>query len=265
ASASASVEPPSMFCLTSVSMFLKRMLRWPPAMISKDCTIGTPAAIMVAIWRLKIATSRGLTRLPAAPNSGLAFSFTVCGFMPCRRSSALTRLALRACSSPFILVPRLSSAVHSYTVNCLTEARAAPTERAVGLLTVVAVAIAVSRCELRSGESESVLGDAVDLGQAGHALPYFPQRGIAQVAHAAGACSFGDLHRAAAFQDDALDLVVHRHHFVDAHAALVAIAAARASAGVEQLQALGDLFVGEAFRQQRCFRQLQRLLAVVQP
>jgi hypothetical protein len=94
-------------------MFLKRTLRWPPAMISKACTIGTPAAIMVAIWRLKMATSRGFTREPAEPNSGLGFSLTDCGFMPWRRNSALTRLALRPCISPFIRTPRLSSATHS--------------------------------------------------------------------------------------------------------------------------------------------------------
>src|SRR5690348_6776108 len=131
-----------MFCLTSVSMFLKRTLRWPPAMISYAGTVGTPAAIMVAIWRLKMATSRGFTVEPAAPNRGFGFSLTAWGFMPWRRSSALTRLALRDCISPFIFTPRLSSATHSYTVNCLTAARAAPTLPA-DLDATVAVAIYV--------------------------------------------------------------------------------------------------------------------------
>src|SRR5690348_3643327 len=213
-------------------MFLNRTLRWPPAMISNDCTIGTPAAIMVAIWRLKIATSRGLTLLPAAPNSGLVFSLTVCGFMPWRRSSALTRLALRACISPFILVPRLSSAVHSYTVNCLTAARAAPTSRAplalraTGLL-AVAVAMDVPhyiRCSIPRNEGIAgllILGDSVDLGQTGDALLDLPQCGIAQVAYATLLGGFGDPDRATAFENDLLDVLVHRHHFVDADAALV--------------------------------------------
>lgn len=82
-------------------------------MMSKDCTIGTPEAIMVAIWRLKMATSRGFTVLPEAPNSGLPRSLTVWGFMPWRRSSALTSEAFFAVMSPFIRLPRLSSAIQS--------------------------------------------------------------------------------------------------------------------------------------------------------
>ncbi len=48
-----------------------RGLDWPLAMISKPCTIGTPAAIITAIWRLNTAMSRALIVLPAAPKSGL--------------------------------------------------------------------------------------------------------------------------------------------------------------------------------------------------
>src|SRR5690625_752221 len=118
-----------MVVLTSSSMFLKRGFFWPPEMISKDCTMGTPEAIMVAIWRLKTATSRGLTRLPVEPNSGLGFSRTVCGFMPWRRSSALTSEAFLPDISPFMRLPRLSSATHSYTDSLVTEPRAAPVLR----------------------------------------------------------------------------------------------------------------------------------------
>jgi hypothetical protein len=104
----------------STSMFLKRTFFWPLAMISKACTIGTPAAIMAAIWRLKIATSRGFTFLPVAPKRGLDFSRTVCGFMPWRRSSAFTRAAFFAGISPFMRLPRLSRATQSYWTRLLT-------------------------------------------------------------------------------------------------------------------------------------------------
>ena len=63
-------------------MSFMRGLFWPPATMSKPCTIGTPAAIIVASWRLKTEMSRDLIVLPALPNSGLAFSLTVCGLMP---------------------------------------------------------------------------------------------------------------------------------------------------------------------------------------
>ena len=45
-------------------------------MMSKPCTIGTPAAIITAICRLKTAMSRALIVFPAAPNRGLPFAFT---------------------------------------------------------------------------------------------------------------------------------------------------------------------------------------------
>ncbi len=102
-----------MFCFTSSSTFLKRTFFCPSAMMSNDCTIGTPEAIMVAIWRLKMATSPGLIVLPLEPNSGLARSRTVCGFIPWRRSSALTSEAFFAGISPFMRLPRLSSATQS--------------------------------------------------------------------------------------------------------------------------------------------------------
>src|SRR5690606_3556410 len=46
--------------------------------------------------------------LPAPPNIGLGLGLTTPGWIPCLRSSARNRLALRACCSPFIFLPRLS-------------------------------------------------------------------------------------------------------------------------------------------------------------
>ena len=61
-----------------------------------------------AICRAKKAMSLGVMTRPALPNSGLGLGLTTVGLMPWRRSSALSRLALRADCSPFILTPRLS-------------------------------------------------------------------------------------------------------------------------------------------------------------
>jgi len=51
---------------------------------------------MTEIIRLKTAMSRGLTRLPAAPNNGFALGLIDVGLMPWRRNSALTRLGFFA-------------------------------------------------------------------------------------------------------------------------------------------------------------------------
>ena len=108
-------------------MSFTRGLFWPPATISKPCTIGTPAAIIVANWRLKMEMSRGLIELPALPNSGFGFGFTDCGLMPWRRNSALTKAALLVVYSPFIRVPRLSRPTQTNVSVWLSCARDLPT------------------------------------------------------------------------------------------------------------------------------------------
>lgn len=94
--ASCSDEPPSILALTSINMFFMRGLLLPFAMMSMPCTIGTPAAIITAIWRLNTAMSRAPVALPADPNRGLPLGLTDSGLMPCRRNSALTMLAFFA-------------------------------------------------------------------------------------------------------------------------------------------------------------------------
>ena len=124
-------------------MFCMRGLVWPPAMISNACTIGTPAAIMTEIMRLKTAISRGLMRLPAEPNSGFALGFIDVGLMPCRRSSALTRLGFFAWYSPLSLTPRLSMPTQRNGVSSLILARALPACAVAFLAAAVAVAVAI--------------------------------------------------------------------------------------------------------------------------
>ncbi|MCY1312240.1 hypothetical protein D9M70_626450 [compost metagenome] len=73
-------------------------------MMSNACNSGTPAFIMVAIWRVKRAISSGLMRLPLL-NIEVDFLRTFCGLMPCLRSCALTSAGLWPVSSPLIFVP----------------------------------------------------------------------------------------------------------------------------------------------------------------
>ncbi|MNP44612.1 hypothetical protein D3C76_1384830 [compost metagenome] len=79
----------------------------PSAMMSKDCSSGTPAPIMVAIWRVNRAMSRGLIFLPA-PSREMPFLRTRVGLIPCLRSCALTSAVLVPDNSPLIFPPFLS-------------------------------------------------------------------------------------------------------------------------------------------------------------
>ena len=115
ASASDSAVPLAMSAPTDSSRFCMRMFFWPPATMPKACTIGMPDCIMVASWREKMAMSCGVMVLPAWPNSGLATGFTVGLTMPRLRSSRRSAFSDLADSSPFILMPRLSTPLQ---LNC---------------------------------------------------------------------------------------------------------------------------------------------------
>ena len=54
-----------MFALMSSTSFCMAGFSWPLPMISKACTMGMPADIMVASWRLNTAMSPGSTLPPA--------------------------------------------------------------------------------------------------------------------------------------------------------------------------------------------------------
>ncbi len=87
----------------------------PSLMMSNDCSSGTPAAIMVDIWRVNRAMSIGLIFFPA-PSREMPFLRTLTGVMPCLRSCALTRVGFWLDSSPLTLVPFLSVPSHTKTL-----------------------------------------------------------------------------------------------------------------------------------------------------
>ena len=76
--------------------------------MSRHCTSGRPASIIVANWRVKMTSS--LVLIPGRMKgrysaTSLAFSFTVTGISSCARSCAITASWLMASISPFLRVP----------------------------------------------------------------------------------------------------------------------------------------------------------------
>jgi hypothetical protein len=72
--------------------------------MSKDCSSGTPAFIMVASWRVNKVTSLSLT-LPPLP---IGRFLTLVTTMPWRRSVTLTTASPPAFISPLMIFPDLS-------------------------------------------------------------------------------------------------------------------------------------------------------------
>ncbi len=77
--------------------------------MSKACSKGTPAFIIVDNWRVKMATSFGPTLLP--PLSRRFFTFVT--MMPWRRMLALTAASPPARNSPRTSLPLRSLPSHS--------------------------------------------------------------------------------------------------------------------------------------------------------
>jgi hypothetical protein len=83
-------------------------LLWPRPTMSKACTMGTPAAIMVASWREKYRDVLGGDLLLAVGEDRLLLRRSLSGVMPWRRRSARAAISLSALVSPLTLAPRLS-------------------------------------------------------------------------------------------------------------------------------------------------------------
>ncbi len=82
----------------------------PSATISKPCTNGTPAFIMVASCRVKMVISSVVTFFLNSPSRiFLRFSRIVLMVTPCLRKVTFANAIFRAGSSPLILTPLRST------------------------------------------------------------------------------------------------------------------------------------------------------------
>src|SRR6185295_13750966 len=97
-----------------------------------------------------------------------------------------------------------------------------------------------------SRPSRSLNCNAIELFETGKAVLDFFQRRLAQVRDAVLPRGFGDLHRIAAFHDDAAEVLRDRHDLIDADAPFVAASALAAAFGAEDRDAAVDLGLGEA-------------------
>ena len=97
----------------SVSSLVMRGLVLPRATMSKDCSSGTPAFIMVASWRVKIAMSFCLIERPPLVRR----LRTLVTRTPWRRRLALTTASPPARISPRTILPFLSLPSHSKMIS----------------------------------------------------------------------------------------------------------------------------------------------------
>ena len=105
-SAPAKVLPPSTSPLIPNTTSRIDGFSRPSATISKPCTNGTPAFIMVASWRVKIVMSKVVTFFFMKPaRIFLRFSRIVLMVIPCLRNVTLAKAILRAGSSPLSFTP----------------------------------------------------------------------------------------------------------------------------------------------------------------
>src|SRR5690554_6916519 len=107
----------------------KPLFSRPSATMSKLCTNGTPAFIMVASWRVSMAMSNGVIFL-LPPNNGLDFFLTLSGITPCLRNWALARAILDPIISPLDALPFRSLPAQTYVSSlCDFSAMLNPSSR----------------------------------------------------------------------------------------------------------------------------------------
>src|SRR5580704_665325 len=126
-------------------------------MISKACTIGIPADIMVASWRLNTAISSFVT-LPPERNA-LLWVLTRVAATPWRRKSARKACSFAARDFPRTLLPRLSLPSQRNWVSFLLAVADTAINRSFLLLD----------------------GDVVNFFQAGNAIAHLFKAGTAQI------------------------------------------------------------------------------------
>ena len=108
--APAKVFPPSTSPLIPNTTSRMAGFSRPSATISKPCTNGTPAFIIVANWRVKIVISSVVTFFFINPSRiFLRFSRIFLMVTPCFRKVTLAKAMLRAGNSPLIFAPLRST------------------------------------------------------------------------------------------------------------------------------------------------------------
>src|ERR1700752_19481 len=219
--------------------------------MSNDCTSGMPADIIVASWREKMAISAAVT-LPCLRNRLLCLRTRV-GTTPWRRSSERTAASLVETTLPLTFLP----------------ARSVPSH--VNGVVVVAVAVAILQgLRKETGVRDRSVGrasrlvncNAIDLFQTRKAVLDFLEARLSKIGDAFLLGLRRNLHRIAAFHDDAADRFRAGHNLVDTDTALVARSALAAAFGVENREAPFDVCLREALLEQRLGGDVDGLLAI---
>ena len=141
-------EPVSMSIRKSLISLLRLGLGLPWPTMSKDCSKGTPAFIMVANWRVKVATSLGLMDCAQPMRRFLIFL----GVIPWRRSMARTKVSAVARVSPLTIRPLRSRPCHSKTDSAAALLRLA----CWALLVVVAIVLCICAYSLVTAMTSSM-------------------------------------------------------------------------------------------------------------
>src|SRR5256714_8633089 len=193
----------------SVSRRVTLGLVLPRATMSNDWIKGTPARIITASCRVKMAMSFCLIDLPPLRRRFLTLVIR----MPCRRKLALTMASPPARISPRTSLPFLSLPSHSKTSSLMLCFAATAVAIVPPRMLAPARNCRVIRCR-------SLVRDRYHFLKCCDAGTDLDQARLAQVAHAFALRLDGDVHRGSFRQDDALDLLGDRHHLVDADPAL---------------------------------------------
>ena len=117
-SASAKVEPLSTLVLMAITTRFREALSIWLARMSRHCTSGRPASIIVANCLVKIRMSLPLTPEPICGRwNSAGFFFTFTGARPRALSRVSTALASSASISPFLVSPERVLASHSHCLG----------------------------------------------------------------------------------------------------------------------------------------------------
>src|SRR3569832_1029424 len=164
--------------------------------MSIACSSGTPAFIMVASWRVKMAMSFGLIFWPERFRRFLILP----GVIPCRRRNDITWCSPPARVSPRTGLPLRSRPSHSKTNSVIFAA--------------AAVAMTTPLSPHRSDGLH--IGAAQHLFERGDAELHSPHACLAPRSHALGLGLLRDVEHTTSGEDQPLDVLADRHDLVQA-------------------------------------------------